>query len=96
MKFGADVLREIAGPHHMKARRKAWNEGNYIYYCEGQYIPVDKWIERSKSQSLTPFEKSSGFVQIVGHIDNYCDGKRIVGWTPDKEDVEGDDWEIIE
>ena len=97
MKFGADMLRELAA-HHKRMCRQVWcGTGQYIYFCDGQNVPISKWKVEYPCQNPTKIEIERGYVIVKGHIDQMDEkGMRVIGWYPTKEDLEADDWMIIE
>lgn len=97
MKFGPDMLRELAA-HHKKMCRREWcGTGMYIYFTEGKTIPISKWQVLHPAQEPTMIEKERGYVSTKGHIDQMDEkGMRVIGWHPTKEDLEAEDWIIIE
>ena len=97
MKFGPDLLRELTAHHKRMCRREWCGSGKFIYYTEGRKIPCNKWLALHPAQEVTVLEWERGFVSIDGHIDQMDEkGNRIIGWHPTKEDLEADDWIIIE
>lgn len=97
MKFGQDMLRVLMAQHKIMCRQAWCGTGQYIYFCEGQKVPISKWKANYPSQNPTKTEIERGYVIVEGHIDQMNEeGVRTIGWHPTKEDLEADDWIIIE
>ena len=98
MNFSAAI---IALKDGKKITRKGWNgKGMYLYLCEGQKVPIDKWQTRAPSQEPTEHEIAQGYVEILPHIDMYTVNSvgrraRLCGWLASQTDMLSDDWEIV-
>lgn len=96
MKFDLKFVQTLI-KNHKKAARGCWPEGEYVYFVEGRVIPVDSWWSQFPCQAPTASDKELGSIKISDHIDKvWGKGFREIGWKPNKDDDEADDWYFLD